>query len=433
MKILVVDDEYYARKALVQIIQDWNSDATIIEAEDGQAALTRIKEEMVDLILSDIRMPKLDGMQLAEEIYHHSPLLASFVHSDHGELSADQLCLSHMNYYCFAVVQFKESFSESLIQLLRHTLSTSGIQLLGFPDSKYRDMFTFLLAAEEETRLTHCMGIIDRWKNEHGPDVSVGIGDIREANMIKSEGYKEASYALLYRLLMNTRGNQYGEVYRNDNYKSDMLDELLPSVYNKMVKHQVEGAIEIVEKLFYSTAELNLTIHTLYEVCAKLIATLNSFIYLLNQSGSKPEAYVEQINLYKYHDLDSLIRYFSERIVEVTSSFKEAQSKLDIVEQLKDYIEQNYRHDIVLEDIAKTIFYTDATYLSRLFKKKIGMGFSQFLLSIRMNNSKRLLQEEKNITVAEVADAVGFNDYSYFIQMYKKFFGETPGRAKRRE
>lgn len=71
MRILVVDDEYFSRKALVQIVQDWNPQAHVYEAEDGQEAIEQLHNVNPHLVLSDIRMPILDGIGLAAYIHEH--------------------------------------------------------------------------------------------------------------------------------------------------------------------------------------------------------------------------------------------------------------------------------------------------------------------------------------------------------------------------
>ncbi len=68
MKILIVDDESLARERLVSLVSELNADCSISEAENGVAALKIINKESPELILLDIRMPIMDGLEVAHHL-----------------------------------------------------------------------------------------------------------------------------------------------------------------------------------------------------------------------------------------------------------------------------------------------------------------------------------------------------------------------------
>jgi len=68
MKILIVDDETLARERLVSLVSELNADCSISEAENGVAALKIINKESPELILLDIRMPVMDGLEVAHHL-----------------------------------------------------------------------------------------------------------------------------------------------------------------------------------------------------------------------------------------------------------------------------------------------------------------------------------------------------------------------------
>jgi len=73
LQILVVDDELRQRKILSNLIRDYNHDYDVLEASNGEEALTLCAERALDLVFSDIRMPKLDGLGMIEAICEHNP------------------------------------------------------------------------------------------------------------------------------------------------------------------------------------------------------------------------------------------------------------------------------------------------------------------------------------------------------------------------
>ena len=68
MKILIVDDEMLARERLVSLLSELDNDCSIIEAEHGVEALKLVREESPELILLDIRMPVMDGLEVAHHL-----------------------------------------------------------------------------------------------------------------------------------------------------------------------------------------------------------------------------------------------------------------------------------------------------------------------------------------------------------------------------
>ena len=66
---MVVEDEYYAREALIKMILEWDSNTEIIgKPQNGKEALDQIREKEPNIILSDIRMPKMDGLELCRYV-----------------------------------------------------------------------------------------------------------------------------------------------------------------------------------------------------------------------------------------------------------------------------------------------------------------------------------------------------------------------------
>lgn len=95
-----------------------------------------------------------------------------------------------------------------------------------------------------------------------------------------------------------------------------------------------------------------------------------------------------------------------------------------IVNQVLYYIENHYDQEITLEMLAQDHF-VSATYLSRIFKELIGISPISYLIDIRLNHAKYLL-EKKQHTVGDVAKLVGYQDTFHFSKSFKKKFGKAP-------
>lgn len=85
-KILIIEDESAIRRVLVKILKEENSQYQIFEAEDGLDAMEQIKSNDFDLVLCDIKLPKMDGVEVLEATKKIKPDTVFVMISGHGDL-----------------------------------------------------------------------------------------------------------------------------------------------------------------------------------------------------------------------------------------------------------------------------------------------------------------------------------------------------------
>ncbi|WP_163514648.1 sigma-54-dependent transcriptional regulator [Gelidibacter japonicus] len=85
-KILVIEDEASIRRVLVKILSEENEAYQVDEAADGLIGLEKIKKEDYDLVLCDIKMPKMDGVEVLEAVKKIKPETTIVMISGHGDL-----------------------------------------------------------------------------------------------------------------------------------------------------------------------------------------------------------------------------------------------------------------------------------------------------------------------------------------------------------
>jgi AraC-like DNA-binding protein len=93
------------------------------------------------------------------------------------------------------------------------------------------------------------------------------------------------------------------------------------------------------------------------------------------------------------------------------------------VERTIRWLTLQYAQPISIQEIAHSLGY-HRTHLSKIFKQYTGASPMHFLLKIRMDRAKLLLQEE--LTIEQVASSVGYPDSLYFSKQFKKWHGTTP-------
>jgi two-component system response regulator YesN len=87
-------------------------------------------------------------------------------------------------------------------------------------------------------------------------------------------------------------------------------------------------------------------------------------------------------------------------------------------------IEQRYQCNVSLEELSRELGLT-STYLSKLFKREVGVNFKEYLLEKQISEAKRLLRET-NGKIYEIAGAAGFSDQHYFSDVFKRYTTLTP-------
>ncbi|HAB27730.1 MULTISPECIES: sigma-54-dependent transcriptional regulator [Xanthomarina] len=85
-RILIIEDEAAIRRVLVKILSEENNNYQVEEAEDGLIGIEKIKNEDFDLILCDIKMPKMDGVEVLEAVKKIKPEIPIVMISGHGDL-----------------------------------------------------------------------------------------------------------------------------------------------------------------------------------------------------------------------------------------------------------------------------------------------------------------------------------------------------------
>lgn len=95
-----------------------------------------------------------------------------------------------------------------------------------------------------------------------------------------------------------------------------------------------------------------------------------------------------------------------------------------VTELIDKYIHENYKYDISMQDLARTMNYSEA-YFCKLFKQCFNKNFTSYLTEFRVEEAKKLLKEP-TVNVKEIGKAVGYGDSNYFAKVFKRITGQSP-------
>ncbi len=117
-------------------------------------------------------------------------------------------------------------------------------------------------------------------------------------------------------------------------------------------------------------------------------------------------------------------------LIDCTYNYEESvQKSYSLSEKIDQYIKEHYKENIGRTEIAEQ-FYLAPEYLSKAYKKQTGKNIKDTIAECRIEEAKRML--ERGERVSDVAEAVGFDNFTYFSTMFKKYTGLSPNQYRKK-
>lgn len=100
----------------------------------------------------------------------------------------------------------------------------------------------------------------------------------------------------------------------------------------------------------------------------------------------------------------------------------------NIISSVLDYINSHISENILLDDICQAC-HISRFYLCHTFRKSLGITISDYILSRRISQAKKLLRST-NMSISQIAESCGFSSHSYFSMIFKKETGMSPTKFR---
>lgn len=222
---------------------------------------------------------------------------------------------------------------------------------------------------------------------------------------------------------------------------NDFHLSVAPEDYNQICQQMTENLIqylkeesgedimEYLEQALLNMENTGISIERFQDECVK-----NIYVAIEVMRERNPQ-FEFQKNIGPYSEIKQL-RTMEEIRIYMLEIFKEFAEALNTAENLfqnkkiynlLQYINEHYTEDIGLTELAVHVNMNPA-YLSMVFKEQVGMSYIKYLTKIRIDKAKELLQNGGKAT--EVSEKVGYRDYRYFSQVFKKNENMTPNQYK---
>ena len=481
-KVLIADDEKIVIDTLQRLIPwDELGLAVVATAENGADAYLAVLDLSPDIIITDIKMPLLSGLALIERIRALDNDSEIIILSGFGEFSYAQEAIR----YRVSQYLIKPTRRDELIAVLRDCVRTlddrSGERKRARTELLRR--FQFHIA---KAQISDMVEHIDRF-DEIDPLASdelalQGTGPVM-LMQIKVKGephlrtmalsvrkqleafrlsaaipliFSEDSFFILIDSSSAGDADRFEEALRSSSLDleitrragdvKDMLFELVSCIYASRAIYIFDDASRS-EQLINKSSGFNrlkvlLSIQerlgeerirdeviSIFQDCS--IAEARALVIMLYSLVQDNEASLSLLTLARdMKDKDEAIDY-AIRLIDAGSV---SESESYPVRTLKAYLREHISDEAIsLKYIAENVLMMNVGYLSRLFVKETGTKFSEYLNSMRIDKAKNLLDVYPGMSIAEIAEHVGFADNPrYFSQVFKKYAGMTPSEWARR-
>jgi two-component system response regulator YesN len=252
-------------------------------------------------------------------------------------------------------------------------------------------------------------------------DVFVGIGDVVYGETLLCKSFIYACEAVNYRLYNLPKKVQlYSEIPVCVTYEPVDFSTIIKSVENI----NSSEIITVFEKLINMSPSVQ-AILLIEQGYNELINTIEH--QLISYTGSTTESLPRSTTFFELWSFlqlkQEIIKYLS-RVQEFALSSKIDVSNKKLVLEVLQYVKGNVTSDINLNIVADKFDRTPA-YMSTLFKKGTGMGFNEYITSIRMEMAKKMLKDT-SIPVSQISSLCGYVNPKYFSVVFKSTFGKSP-------
>ncbi len=494
-RVLIVDDETIVRVTLRSLI-DWEANGyTIIkDCMSGQQALDYLKETPVDLLITDMKMPGMDGLELMEAVSREGKTPVTLVLSGYNEFELvreafrkgayDYLLKSDLNarslaamlkklnqdifkggrpekysleskriqlpkdgqysIVLFEIRDFKRQtarFGEDLDERLEKPMLELARQIprvgaKGGIVKAYPSQLLLYYKVTDEIQYPAAVQALVRqiqavWRDYMNLEVLAGISVPVSGSQI-DEALGQDIRLLKWSALYGAYGvSTFGDFESRIQVMDEEKDRCI-SLLTALFSGDQVGAE--TEKQDFLTKLEKLSLEEAKERCLHLVCQLADKFreYELDFSALFPEEvnYFEKIG--RLGSIGELNLWLNNYIRWVSHHLEMAREnkQADVIERAQRFLADNFANQELTLRVAADYVGLNEKYFSSKFTKETGMTFSVYLTRLRLQKAQQLM-DTTDLKVYEISDRVGYNSVEHFNRTFKKNLGISPSEYRK--
>lgn len=396
-KLVIADDEPKIRRGIGKILTWDEFNIEIVgEAEDGESALKLIQEKNPHIILLDINMPFLNGLEILQKLNDINNKSIVIIISGYDNFSYAQKAVQ-FNVFDYVLKPVSKKNLEEIIMKAVNKLNEiekennylewAKEQLTENKDRRQKKFFYDLF----NNKLTdeQVLNEIKFFNIEFGSNIGIMVIKLVEKLNVSAIDKK---------------------------WNSELLEFAIANILNDNFK-------ELNPKFIFSDDKKNII----------FISKINDMLEWINASNKiEPEIfkYLKCSVIIEQANISTGILSIKNEYIKIMNSVNEKKKFSPMVLLTIKYIEDNYySNDLNINDIAERLEVT-SSYMSKLLKKETGLSFIDYLTNIRIKKAMYIM-EDPTIKIYDVAELVGYSNQYYFSRAFKKVIGVSPKEHRR--
>lgn len=388
--LIIVDDEEITRIAVSGYVQKKHPAFQVTGLfSNGADALKFLRENPVSLVITDIRMPRMDGLELAQHIYESYPGILVIIISGYSEFEYARKAIRYgVVNYLLKPLDFQE-LSQNL----------DGAQ-------KHLDSLQLETDVNEEEVQLFFIDLI-------GGMLKDPAETARRFSLLPLEGETSDYKGCLVTLTLEKNDTLTQWKYGKEKLAIALQNGLRMLLSDYHVYHLFRSGMRYY---FIILSTRQIPILSPDELSCAIFHLLHFDCSLQIQSSfENPE----------------LLRVPSSARDDSKRNIRPANAGGDddiVIQKAIAYIQAHFQEDLTREDVADAVFLSSA-YFSRFFKQKTGLSFIDYLTTVRMQKAVELLGTR--MKVGEIARKVGYQSRNRFFINFRQYSGYNPTEYRR--
>ncbi|MBP5197538.1 MAG: response regulator [Lachnospiraceae bacterium] len=469
--LLIVEDEKMIRQGIKAMIQRSGVPVdTILECGNGEMALEILKTQVVDVMFTDIRMPKMDGIELVKAMQDlpNKPLTVAVSGYDEFSYAVEMLRAGVREYILKPVDRDKikeilttldEEIKEKHVRNVNtRTIGCQQIKHMIWDDdvtdaevaaiaSEYGDTFFtdgyFVVCldnrpgdmkVDEDHVYINNLGdfeiyilkaeVLNKYKLQEWRTRYIGISRLHTDFVEIKDAYNEARKARIEAFWLEKLQIDYDELLAFTKFEEKLQAETISSYIQMLGTDKVEQAMKNLRSIFWN-ARRDIDHFNLDEQLVSFLSELSeTYDAVLHAESERIEKFK---HLYAFKNIGFYENEFMGWLDKFTESlnhkFEDYKNKQKI-QQAVMYVRENYDKDLNMAVVSNHISMNYSLF-SYAFKQYTGTNFVAFLKDIRMNKAKELL-EKTDMRIVEISQKIGYENEKHFMKIFKASYGVSP-------
>ncbi|ANE48394.1 AraC family transcriptional regulator [Paenibacillus swuensis] len=438
--ILIVDDEPLICKGLSSLLATSGFDIEHIHtAYNAYEALDVLKMEEIDLLITDIQMGEINGIELMHQAKMIKPWVQTIIISAHETFQYAQMALrlGAKDYLIKPLNsrQLLDSVRNVLLKMEKPARAQEDLLTelqehfrMEEPDPKKTEGFNRLIS-DPEQQLPALRQLADLGVALQGPYFSVVRIRLRLEERSEVRTLSASDARLLEYAALNILHELLNREWRHAAFSSS--DHVL-SIILEWEEAQVEDAnvnkinlLDMLGRSIHHHIRKYLGLTSVIGI-SQIVKGTDGLPMLAEQA----EKAMRWNKKHKDHDVFYYGDFNWEGEAQDPSEEEFHAQNNDLIDKARAYIDQHYaQKGLTLQEVAQKN-HISPNYLSYLFKKNTGFNLWEYVIKLRMEESKKLLLQT-DMRRYEIAEKVGYESPEHFSKIFKKFYGISPSELKK--